>query len=227
MIHPRNESTNRYPLFNELIPEYTFNDTLLDYGGSSGNLLYFSNGAINKSKYTCIDVVKESIELGQKEFSESNFIHWNRYNQMYNTNGEKDEPLPAIPNQSFIWGYSVFSHMIFEDIVEVLLWMKSLNPKKIVMSYLNNDHDEYSKWTMNYFYDKRIKSFGECVDFRMNNDNYFYLTDNTYGCMNGEYFIAVYKTDWLINKLARYKITAKKIEHNIKPIFPIPFLEIY
>ena len=225
MIHPRNESTNRYPLFNELIPEYTFDNNLLDYGGSSGNLIYFSNGAINESKYTCIDVVKDAINAGQSEFPNGNFIHWNRYNEMYNTNGIKNESLPSISNHDYIWGYSVFSHMILEDIIEVILWMKSLNPKKIIMSYLNNDHDEYSNWTMNYFYQKRIESFGECVDFRNNEEDYFYLTDNKYGNKNGEFFIAVYKTEWLLEQFSKYKIKAKKI-HAVENNWPIPFLEI-
>jgi|SRR6056300_802607 len=227
MIHPRNESTNRYPLFKKLIPEYTYDNTLLDYGGSSGNLIHFSNGEINQSKYTCVDVVKPATIQGKKEFPNGNFIHWNRYNEMYNIDGLKDEPLPSIGNHDYIWGYSVFSHMALEDIIEVIKWMQSLSPKKIVMSYLNNDGDGYSDWTMNYFYEKRIKTFGECVDFRKNNEDYFYLSDNKYGRNDSEVFIAVYKTAWLIKELAKHGITAKKIEHhNIPPINPIPFLEI-
>tara|TARA_B100000927_G_scaffold188975_1_gene152205 strand:- start:2077 stop:2751 length:675 start_codon:yes stop_codon:yes gene_type:complete len=223
MIHPRNKDTNRYPLFNELIPEYTLDNTLLDYGGSSGNLIYFSDGAINKSKYTCVDVVKDAIDTGQLEFPDSNFIHWNRYNEMYNTNGIKKEPLPILSNHDYIWGYSVFSHMILEDIIEVILWMKSLNPKKIVMSYLNNDHDDNSNRVMNYFYQKRIKEFNSCVDFRLNKNSFFYLSDNEYGNKDSELFISVYNTKWLSEQLEKYNIKIKKIHASN---FSIPFLEI-
>ena len=47
MIHPRDASTNRFPIFEELNPNYSY-DSLLDFGGNQGNLLYFSEGKINE-----------------------------------------------------------------------------------------------------------------------------------------------------------------------------------
>jgi hypothetical protein len=116
--------------------------------------------------------------------------------------------------------------MILEDIISTLLWMKSLNPKKIVMSYLNNDHDDYSNWILNYFYEKRIEKFGTCVDFRKNNDSHFYLTNNYYGNESGSTFISVYKTEWLFKKLQNHDLSAKKINLDITPTHPISFMEI-
>lgn len=225
MIYPRNDETNHYPLFKELIPEYTSKNTLLDYGGCSGNLISFSNGGINENTYTCIDVLKEGIELGQYEFPNSKFIHYNKHNQMYNVNGEKTLPFPLISSQDYIWSYSVFSHMILEDIIECILWMKSLSPKKIIASYLCNDGDEKANWTMNYFYNKRISTFGSCVDFRSNRDQFFYISDTKYGNEDCNTFIGVYNTNWLLEQFSKHKIKAKKI-HTIKNDWPIPFLEI-
>lgn len=224
MIHPRNESTNRYPLFNELIPEYTKDSKLLDYGGSSGNLLYFSNGSINESTYTCVDVTEESIAAGQLEFPKAQFVHLNKYNEMYNHDGTNDPYVyPVMTHKDFIWAYSVFSHTVLEDIISALWWFKSLNPKKVVISYLCNDGDENSQKVLQYFYDRRIDQFGSTVDFRYNLDDYFYLSDNEYGVKSAETFIAVYNTEWLINKLYEKGIVARKITSTLTSI---PFLEV-
>ena len=210
------------PIFEELNPDYSY-DSLLDFGGNQGNLLYFSEGKINEEKYTSIDNSFDSLELGRKEFVKADFIFWNRYNEMYNHEGNKNEPLPNLKQHDYIWAYSVFSHMIIEDIIEVLDWMKTINAKRIMTSYLCNDGDDNSKKVMQYFYNRRIDQFGSTIDFRDNIDNYFYLTDNKYGCSNGETFIAVYNTKYLINRLKQYGIIAKK---TISAKTPIPFLEI-
>lgn len=223
MIHPRNSDTNRFFLF-ECFFKNIYNNTILDFGGSSGNLLYFSNGNINPAMYTCIDVVNDAIIKGRQEFPLATFLHYNKYNQMYNINGNVQEPFPDIKEQDYIWGYSVFSHMILEDIISTLLWMKSLNPKKIVVSYLNNDGDDASKRVLNYFYEKRLSEYGTCIDFRKNKNDFVYLTDNLYGNYNSRHFIAIYKTKYLINELAKNNISAKKINLSSTSI---PFLEIY
>lgn len=224
MIHPRNESTNRYPLFNELIPEYTFDNTLLDYGGSSGNLIYFSNGAINQSKYTCVDVVKDAISAGQSEFPDGNFIHLNKYNEMYNHDGKfAGDIWPSLSHKDFIWSYSVFSHTVIDDIIETFYWFKSLSPKKVIVSYLCNDGDDNSNKVLNYFYNKRVNKYGSCVDFRNNKEDCFYLINNEYNTGNGDEFIAVYKTEFIIENLKKHGMNATKIYASN---YPIPFLNV-
>jgi hypothetical protein len=224
MLHPRNQDTNRYPLFEELISEFSLKNTLLDFGGNQGNLLYFSNGKILENNYTSLDISAEAIATGKGAFPNSRFIFWNRYNEMYNHTGNKNEPLPELPPAfDYIWAYSVFSHMIFEDILECLLWMKNLQPKKAYLSYLCNDQDINSQKVLQYFYDRRKDKFGSTVDFRYNTENYFYLTNNRYGVESGETFIAVYNTNWLINKLYENGIIVKKVESSK---FPVPFLEL-
>lgn len=222
MIHPRDPSTNRFHIFEELNPDYVSN-SLLDFGGNQGNLLYFSQGKINEATYTSIDNSLDSIESGCAEFPKADFVYWNRYNEMYNHEGNKDEPLPELKQHDYIWAYSVFSHMTLEDIIVAVSWMKTINAKRIVTSYLCNDGDYNSKNVIQYFYDRRMDQFGSTVDFRDNRDDYFYLTDNEYGCSSGETFIAVYNTEYLINKLKQHGIIAKKV---VSTRTPIPFLEI-
>jgi len=221
IIHPREQETNRFDTFKELNSNFSLDNSLLDFGGNQGNLLYFSKGKISEEKYTSIDVSKDSLKNGQNEFPQGNFVWWNRYNQMYNHKGIIDEPLPVLKQHDYIWAYSVFSHMVYEDILEVLLWMKTIGAKKIVASYLCNDGDENSKEVMEYFYNRRINQYGTTVDFR--NNDHFYLTDNNYGVSSGETFIAVYTTSWLINKLKENGIVAKQINSLNSPV---PFLEV-
>lgn len=224
MTHPRNESTNRYPLFNELIPEYTKSNTLLDYGGSSGNLLHFSNGDINEETYTCVDVVKEAVDAGAKEFPKGTFVHLNKYNEMYNHGGTNDPYVyPTMTHKDFIWSYSVFSHMIIQDIIETFYWFRSLNPKKVIISYLCNDGDDNANKVLNYFYNKRVDKYGNCVDFRNNKEDYFYVINNEYNTGNGDEFIAVYKTEFLIENLKKHGMNATKIYTSN---YPIPFLNV-
>jgi len=224
MLHPRNKDTNRYPLFKELLPEFSIENTLLDFGGNQGNLLYFSSGEILEKNYSSLDISAEAIAAGKSEFPNSHFIFWNRYNEMYNHYGNKDEPLPELPPAfDYIWAYSVFSHMIYEDILECLLWMKKLRPRKAYLSYLCNDQDQNSQRVLQYFYNRRIDQFKSTVDFRYNTDNYFYLSDNKYGTESGKTFISVYNTNWLINNLYKDGIIVRKIETSQSPI---PFLEM-
>ena len=230
MLHEREKYTNRYPLFKELIPEYKRKNTLLDFGGNRGNLLYFSDNKINHKKYTCVDVSEEAIIVGQEEFPDARFIHWDRYNEMYNHDGTNEKP-PTLHSHEYIWAYSVFSHTKIDDIVDSLVWCKSLNPKKMVFSYISNDGDNASDEVLNYFYEKRMDKYGSCVDFRKNEENYFYFSDNKYDEDNSELttgigksnFIAVYITNWLINKLAHHDIVVKKV---ISTQTPLPFMEM-
>lgn len=222
MIHPREAGTNRFPIFKELNPNFD-GDSLLDFGGNRGNLLHFSNGVIPEERYTSVDVSHGSLQLGQNEFKKGNFVWWDRYNEMYNHAGKPNEPLPVMEQHDYIWAYSVFSHMIYEDILEALLWMKTIKPKKVLTSYLCNDGDENSKKIMEYFYQRRINKYNTSIDFRGNRDDHFYLTDNNYGVFSGETFIAVYKTNCIISKLKENGIIAKKVNSSNTPI---PFLEI-
>lgn len=212
-----------FDIFKELNPSFTSSDSLLDFGGNQGNLLHFSKEYINENNYTCLDCSKDSILAGQEEFSKGRFIYWNRYNEMYNHGGNKNEPLPMIGQHDYVWAYSVFSHMVYHDILYVLKWMNILNTKRIVTSYLCNDGDDNSKRVLQYFYNKRISSYESTVDFRDNKSDHFYLLENKYGCGDGQFFIAVYNTEWLIESLKQHGVVAKKITSTKTPI---PFLEI-
>ena len=224
-VHERSDATNRWHNFIDLVPEFTSKDTILDYGGNRGNLLYNSNSMIQEENYTSVDITLDCIEAGKKEFPNAEFIYYNCYNYMYNHNGIYDLPFPNITNKDYIFAYSVFSHTDFNTMLKTVQWFKTINPKKIIFSYLNINNEKIE----NYFYNKRINQYGSCVDFRNSNDNFLYLIDNDLIIKNKfklekkdcKQFIALYDTNWLIQKFKEHDIKSECVKDT-----GINFLEI-
>lgn len=226
-IHPRTVETNRYPIFKEIFGN-TEDATVLDFGGSSGNLLYFSEGNIKEENYTCIDIVETAIMQGKAEFSNAKFIHNNRYNWMYNHSGNKDLIFPTVnKNQDYIWAYSVFSHTDLDEFIQTIKWFTTFNFKKIAVSFLT--FNEMLAWA----YNKRYNEYGKCLDIKKylntTQHNIMYLFDNnkvifdksTLDNINYKYLLTFYNTNWLIERLALEGL-------NINIVYPgngyVPFL---
>jgi len=206
-IHPRTLETNRYPLFKEIFDNIP-NKNILDFGGSSGNLLHFSSNEINEKNYTCIDVSADAIDQGRKEFSLSTWLHYDKYNWMYNIKGSKYLKFPKLPTSiDYIWAYSVFSHTDYADLKDTLFSFLALNPKKIAVSVLDINEQVVTEW----FYNKRLNDYGSCSDIRGLTSNIAYLINNdqliidTQLCdyCNCEHFLALYNLNWLQNQLAK------------------------
>jgi hypothetical protein len=99
------------------------NKTILDFGGNRGNLIYFSQGKILQTNYTCIDVDANSITHGEQEFPNATWIHWNKHHPWYNPTGF-DVSFPIVDTQfDIIWSHSVFTHL---DIKETLYCLEQL-----------------------------------------------------------------------------------------------------
>lgn len=224
--HPRNKSTDR----SQFIKKYfgnVKNKSFLDFGGNRGNLLHFHSD-IDKSKYTCIDVCQSSLELGKKEFKSGNWIHYDRYNYAYNSEGKQDQSLPTISKHDLTFAYSVISHTTVEEMIDILKWMKDATSEKIVVSYLDIDLLPLRE----YFYNERIKKYGWCTDFvdiDTENINYAYLLNNDEFIVNGTdlkfprgegLFIAFYKKQYLLKKLEENGIRA---HIDISPVH-VPFI---
>jgi len=219
-IHPRNNATNRFPLFEEIFKDYE-NCTVFDFGGSSGNLLYFSNGKILDKKYTCLDISKEAIEKGKDEFPNSTWIHYDRFNWMYNYNGNREVIFPNVDqNQDLIWAYSVFSHVDADEFIKTIEWFCNFNFKKIAVSFLDIDSAEMKE----YFYNKRKAEYGWCDEILKNvtskdTDYFYFLDNNEYAlnkykcdCESKAYFLSFFNIEWLLFALKQRGIEAKVIK---------------
>lgn len=219
-LHPRNTATNRYPLFAEIFPKHD-DVSVLDFGGNQGNLLYFSNGKINPSKYTCIDVSYEAIQQGQKEFPQSTWHHFDRFNFMYNHNGQTNI-MPVIQDSfDYIWAFSVFTHTDLNELIETIKWFKTLKCKKIAISLL----DIQNQSTLEFFYNKRCEAYGDCIDIRtlQNKDHkVVHLLDNNQlitdqhaiAKIECKHFITFYNLVFLIEHLKQHGIHAETVRSN-------------
>lgn len=229
MIHPREASTNRFHLFEQLI-DINPDNTLLDFGGNRGNLLHFSGGKINEHNYTSIDVSKSSIELGQIEFSNATFVHYDRWNSMYNHFGKKTLEFPDVDkNQDYIFSFSVFTHTDFKEFEQTLQWMSTFNYKRMAHSLL----DLRCEGTVRWFYNKRVQNYGSCVDITKYVEDpdvhILYLYDNDKIVINQEEepstnsnnFLVFYDCDWLKERLSEFNVTIAKPTPDLHPFIVI------
>jgi len=157
------------------------NAKILDWGGNIGNLLRASEGSINPSNYTCLDVGLDSIEEGRREFPDATWIHWNRWNTCYNPAGEKNLPYPSLEKYDVVFSQSVYTHMSFEEFVEALNQFKSyLVPGGYSChTYVSTTRSQI--WLRDILYKKRIEKYGTCYEYYNGFEaikDYCYLIDN-------------------------------------------------
>ena len=86
------------------------NLSILDWGGSKGNLIRSSNGKILPTNYTSVDVDLEAITLGKKDYPEADWIYLDLYSPMYNPAGNEDIQLPK--KYDIIFSFSIFSRSL-------------------------------------------------------------------------------------------------------------------
>ena len=231
-LHPRNNNTNRFHLFEQIFPKFTVLDKLLDFGGNRGNLLYFSNGKIAQHNYTSVDVSLESIEQGKEEFPDASFVYYDRWNSMYNHIGKDNWNFPDIPyKQDYIFSFSVFTHTDYNEFENTIKWLNNFDYKVMAHSLL----DIRCKDTVKWFYEKRIRDYGSCVDILSYVDNpevkILYLYDNHSIDINKEHsdnidtshFLVLYDLKWLEEKLK--PLGLKRIEKPKPDLHPFIVFE--
>ena len=110
-----------------------------------------------------MDVGVGCIEQGKKDYPNSQFIHYDRFNWAYNHNGDVDLAFPDVSkSQDLIWSYSVFSHTDLADFSESVQWLLGFDYQKIALSFLDidckNKHFASSKLVeINSIYTRRAK----------------------------------------------------------------------
>lgn len=224
-LHPRNENTNRYPLFREILGDPT-GKTVLDFGGNRGNLLHFSGGEIDEGKYTSVDVDTDGIRSGRMEFPTAKWVHYDRYNSMYAHSGKRGYNFPQIPPAAYVWAYSVFSHTTLDEFTNTLGWLSEHTLKKMAVSYLSLD----SLPLLRYFYDRRNRHYGSAypiTDLHKSSVNVAYLSDHnkivlddpTYEPPPSNHFVAFYRDEWLHQQLSNSGLNVG-ITHAVQPSVP-------
>jgi 2-polyprenyl-3-methyl-5-hydroxy-6-metoxy-1,4-benzoquinol methylase len=171
------------------------NKTILDFGGSFGNLIASSNGKISEKNYTCVDVDSEALKEGYKNFPHAQWIWYNRYNTSYNPTGK--DVWPDLKKYDLIFSYSVFTHSSYEDLVETISYLKTRLNKdgEIYISYASQDNISLINWLTS----KRASEYG-FFDKIVKNDTYVYIKDNI--VVNeipsqSKYFFTLYNDSYL------------------------------
>jgi SAM-dependent methyltransferase len=99
---------------------------VLDFGGNVGNLLRDPGCPIGQEQYTCIDVCRDAVEQGRREFPRARWIFYDCHNECFNPAGRRRLPLPDIRQSfDFILAYSVFTHVVPTEMQRLV---RSLQP---------------------------------------------------------------------------------------------------
>ena len=98
---------------------------VLDFGGNRGTLL--SSGRIQENNYWCIDVSRDAIEQGRRDYPDAHWIFYDRYNFHFNPGGIAGFPIPLRERMfDYIVAYSVFTHVSKPEMLEHVASLRDL-----------------------------------------------------------------------------------------------------
>jgi SAM-dependent methyltransferase len=132
------------------------NVSILDYGCNQGNYLLTANKYINTSKYLGIDIIPMTIETAKVKHPNHKFVHYDKWHQSYNPNGNKKIKVSDIINEKFdvIICYSVFTHNTIEQAKDELNNLKQLlNPEGVILFTIwrTEIFEPFHKWILERF----------------------------------------------------------------------------
>ncbi|HKO58185.1 MAG TPA: class I SAM-dependent methyltransferase [Thermoanaerobaculia bacterium] len=100
--------------------------SVLDFGGNVGNILRDARATIERPRYWCIDVVRESIDAGRARYPSSHWIHYDRYCFFFNPHGVPGLPLPSFDHEfDYIVAYSVFTNTSRADMLDLVAQLEA------------------------------------------------------------------------------------------------------
>jgi len=98
---------------------------VLDFGGNKGAVL--SKGMIQQGNYWCVDLSRDAIAQGKREYPRAHWIFYDRYNFAFNPNGILDLPVPLVDRDfDFVLAYSVFTHTSRREMLELVDFLRGL-----------------------------------------------------------------------------------------------------
>src|SRR5262249_15818049 len=100
---------------------------VLDFGGNIGNILRDPACTIDHERYSCLDVVKESIEHGKIAFPLAHWVFYDRHCFFFNPLGDPNLPLPDLRQKfDYIVAYSVFANTTPSDMLQLVKQLENL-----------------------------------------------------------------------------------------------------
>lgn len=118
--------------------------TVLDFGGSDGNLLRDPHCTIRPEDYYCLDVLQNAIEEGRQAVPDAHWFHYDRYNCSFNPGGVPDLLVPDLGVRfDFILAYSVFTHTTREEMNQLVGQLRTfLAPGGVLAFTFEDPHYE-------------------------------------------------------------------------------------
>jgi SAM-dependent methyltransferase len=114
--------TTQFAYFDEIFgrPDWR-GKKVLDFGGNIGTFLAGAAGRVAPEDYWCIDINREVVEQGRREWPNAHFIHFDRYSPQYNALGKRNLPIPDPGVRfDFILAFSVFTHTDRSEMIELV-----------------------------------------------------------------------------------------------------------
>jgi SAM-dependent methyltransferase len=195
---------NTFKYFSSIHPNI-INGTVLDYGSNYGTFLASAGGKFKQENYTGIDVDFDAIQSGKEQFPNAEFIHYNSFNHMYNPTGLENLNLPITKKYDTVISYSVFTHTSEEDFLDRLEQLFALVVPGGSILFTFCDPDDTT--TVNFFTQKRIKTFGKCDSIRTSTKLYLIDADIKSIPDVDKMLITFYNKEYLKSILRKYNVS--------------------
>lgn len=109
---------------------------VLDFGGNIGNILRDPNSTIDHDLYWCLDVDRESVEIGKQRYPEANWCFYDRFSFFFNPRGIQNLPIPDLGHKfDYIVAYSVFTNTSRSDMLELVGQLEQLLADRGIMIF--------------------------------------------------------------------------------------------
>lgn len=192
------------PSVGKIFSEFAGTGSVLDIGGSAGNLLELEKDKI--TDYACVEVSAKAVALGKKIYPMAKFFHYNKKNWMYNFSGKSDAQFPDVDkNYDYVFVNSVFTSTDYQDLIEIIHNVKGRCNKKIVFTVFDKNNTELLTLLTNNQITKKWKDQKNNIFYLINNSLEIYdqnrLNQDTVESCDS--FVTAYNIDWLKHQLEK------------------------
>lgn len=113
---------------------------ILDFGGNVGGFLISAGERVDHEDYWCLDLNRQVIELGSRDFPRAHFVHYNRYSSQYNPDGIRNLPIPDLGFKfDIIMAFSVFTHTHKNEMLDLVGQLRRMLTPEGVLAFTFTD----------------------------------------------------------------------------------------
>jgi hypothetical protein len=145
------QKLNQFAYFSEQVSRRDWRGkSVLDFGGNVGNMLRDPQCTIDPELYWCIDVDRESLDVGRASWPEAHWIHYDRWSFFFNPDGVPNLPVVDVERKfDYIVAYSVFPNTTLTDMVELVPQLEEMLDDSGVLAFTFIDQN-HVPWPGDY-----------------------------------------------------------------------------